>query len=122
MIITTHSKGLVLTDEEKAYIQTKVETLAKYADRIKDDSSELRTDIVRKDTKSSSDAVTCVITMTIPKSTLRAEAHGALVKEAFDLAKPKLKQQIDTYKEKIHHGSATKTRKSCCRMKTEAVA
>lgn len=101
MMITIHSKGLHLSDEERVYIEQKMEKVSHLAKRLQDDASEIHVDVSHDQTKSVEDEITCVITVTVPRSTLHAEASGEKVTKAVDLAKQKLLPQIEKYKEKF---------------------
>ena len=101
MMITINTKGLHISDTDREYIETKMEKITTLAKRLKDESSEIHVDVQHDQTKDAHDEITCLITVTIPKSTLRAEAHGGLVTEAVDLAKKKLLPQIEKYKTKF---------------------
>ncbi|MBT4936883.1 ribosome-associated translation inhibitor RaiA [Candidatus Peregrinibacteria bacterium] len=101
MQIHTQAHGLKLTEEDREYIDMKMEKITTLSKRLKDDSSEIRVDIYHSPTKASDDEIRCTITLHIPKNTLRAESHGSKVHEALDLAKQKLIPQIEVYKEKF---------------------
>lgn len=101
MKINIHAKGLHLSEQETQYIDQKMEKVTSLAKRLKDESSEIRVEIDLNDTKSKDQAITCVITLFVPRSTIRGEAHGKLVTEAVDLAKQKLIPQIEAYKAKL---------------------
>ena len=103
MKILIHTKKLTLTEEEQAYIEKKMEKISDLSKRIKDESSEIKVEIDRDDTKATEDSLSCAITIIIPKETLRAESHGTFVKEVVDIAKKKLIPQIEKYKEKFSH-------------------
>ena len=101
MIIDIHAKGMQLTDEEREYIETKMEKITQLAKRMKDESSVIRVEIHHDKTKSKEDEITCIITITIPKDTLRSEVQASIVTEAVDKAKKMLIPQIEKYKEKF---------------------
>jgi ribosomal subunit interface protein len=98
-----HIQGhkLKISQSETDYIHQKMEKIIRLAHRLKDDSSEIRVDVYHKTTKSPEDAISCTITLYVPKATLRGESHGNKVCESIDLAKQKLIPQIEAYKEKF---------------------
>lgn len=98
-----HIQGhkLKISQSENDYIHQKMEKIIKLAHRLKDDSSEIRVDVYHHASKAPEDAISCTITLYVPKATLRGESHGNQVCESIDLAKQKLIPQIATYKEKF---------------------
>lgn len=100
MKINLYAKGLVLTDTETSYINSKMEKLSSMAKRIQDSSSEIRVDVIHEQTRDKSDSITCVITMYVPGSTLRVKENGTKVNEATDKAQEAMFPQIEKYKSK----------------------
>lgn len=100
MQIQIRSKDLSLTDAQKEYIQSKVDKLATYAERIRDESSEIRVEIERSKSKNLDEKYVCQITMFVPGAVLRAETKETTVEAVADSAEQKLITQIERYKSK----------------------
>jgi ribosomal subunit interface protein len=101
MKIRIYEKDIKLTLKEEEYVQTKMEKLMTMAKRIKDESTELRVDIRKKETKDKDDSITCVITLYVPKDTLRVSENGSKINEAVDKAQETMFPQIEKYKAKF---------------------
>lgn len=100
MQISIHSKNLTLGAGQKDYIQVKVEKLASLADRIKDESSEIKVEIDKSKSKYHDQKIVCEITMFVPGAVLRSETKEASVEASVDEAEAKLITQIERYKSK----------------------
>ena len=101
MKINIHAKGFHIKEDETQYVNQKMEKITNLAKRLKDESSEIKVEIDKNDTKKKEETITCIITLFIPHSTIRGVAKGMLVKETVDLAKQKLIPQIEEYKAKL---------------------
>lgn len=93
------------TDEQKDYISKKIEHLAKFADRVSDESTEVHVNVKENKLKTTDNNVTVEITMFVPHAIIRAEVNGVTVEEAIDLCEEKLRKQIERYKGKLHRRS-----------------
>lgn len=100
MQVTLHSRDLDLPDAQKEYIYSKVDKLANFADRIKDESSEIKVEIKTSKSKNVNQKYVCQITIFVPNSVLRAETKEATIEAAVDAAEQKLISQIERYKAK----------------------
>lgn len=98
--ITHLEKGYIFTDNDRKFLAKKVGRLARYCSRIQDESSEIRVETIARDTKKEKDSVKVMITLTLPKKTLRAESRRGEALEAVDRCCEKLEGQIELYKEK----------------------
>lgn len=100
MQVQIRSKDLDLTDAQKDYVQSKVDKLANYAERIRDESSEIRVEIEQSKSKNLDEKYVCQITMFVPGAVLRAETKESTVEAVADSAEQKLIAQIERYKSK----------------------
>lgn len=87
-----------LNDKAKAYLETKLDHLRKYSERIGDESSLCRVEFEQKKLKSQGYCVRCEVTLSIPQAVIRAEVSGTAVEEVIDRALLKLRRQIERYK------------------------
>lgn len=102
MQIQIFSNSVTLGDNQKDYINEKIENLKKYEERIADEASIVRVDVEMTKVKSGDQKIVTQITMYVPNAVIRAEVNGATVEETIDLAEEKLKKQIERYKTKKH--------------------
>lgn len=91
-----------LTEEQQTTITEKIEHLAKYCERIGDDSTSVRVDIEPNKVKTDDKHVSFQATLFVPHAVLRAEVEAVTVEEALDLAFEKLQKQVERYKGKQH--------------------
>ena len=98
--IKTHHINLAESQDEM--IRSKVKHLATLAERIKDESSEIKVDLSHDHTRAKEDAYSCTITMFIPNDTLRAEAYNSTLENSVDDVISKIKPQIKHYKSKFN--------------------
>lgn len=99
MQIEHFEKGLTYTDKELLAVARRIGKLATYCSRLKDESSVIRVEAEKRDTKKESDMVKVMITIELPKKQFRAESRKAGVVEAFDRAAEKIEPQLIRYKE-----------------------
>ncbi len=99
MHIEHFEKGLTYTDKELLAVARKIGKMATYCGRLKDESSIIRVEAERRDTKKEKDAIKVMITVELPKKQFRAESRKAAVVEAFDRAIEKIEPQLIRYKE-----------------------
>lgn len=102
MITNIHTKNLTLSDDQKAYIESKVEKLLNYSAHAADESTEIRVEINEIGLHSAQPMIEIQVTMFVPQSIIRAEDKGKIVEEATDKVVEKLKKQIERYKSKMH--------------------
>jgi ribosomal subunit interface protein len=100
MNIQHFERGLHFSADELILVAKKLGKLATYCKRIKDESSLIRVETERRNTKKDRDQVKAMITVELPGKTLRAESRRNKVVEAIDRAVEKLEPQIKKYKEK----------------------
>ncbi len=113
MHIEHFEKGLKYTDKELLAVARKIGKLATYCSRLKDESSVIRVEAERRDTKKEKDSVKVMITIELPKKQFRAESRKADVVEAFDRAAEKIEPQLVKYKElNSRKGRAQRSRSS----------
>ncbi|MFH1012327.1 MAG: ribosome-associated translation inhibitor RaiA [Candidatus Peregrinibacteria bacterium] len=108
MQIKINTQHLHLYPQQEALVLKKVEHLTTLADRLTDESSQVRVDLAHEESRRSEDAYDCRITFFVPQDTLRAEAHGDTLVNALDEVIDKIKTQIEHYKAKIHRVSKRK--------------
>lgn len=103
MQIKMHSQHVDLSEEREAYIRDKFEKVTHWADRLSDESVEIKVDLIHQAAKKREDAYECHLTIYVPHDTLRAEAHSDSLESAVDDVIEKIKTQIERYKDKEHH-------------------
>ncbi len=110
MQIKIHEHHVTLGEERKEYIEAKLENLAHLADRLNDESTEIKLELEHIDSRQSEDAYTAKLTIFPPHgNSMRAEAHSDNLESAVDSTLDKIKPQIEHYKAKLHHmGDRTK--------------
>ena len=103
MEIKIHSQHMELSAAQKEAIEAKCSKLAQFANRVSDDSSEIRDDVAHEASKRPEDAYVCKLTLFVPHDTLRAEARDSSLENAVDDVLEKIKAPIEHYKDKTHH-------------------
>lgn len=103
MQIKIHNKHMQLSSEQMELIEAKVAHLTDLADRIKDESSEIRVDLSHEQSRAAEDAYECHLTLFVPHATLRAESRAESLENVVDQVIEKMKPQIEKYKAKEHH-------------------
>jgi ribosomal subunit interface protein len=103
MQIKITSQNISLSKDQEDLIRSKVEKLATYAGKIYDESTEIKVEILHEHSKKPEQAYGCILTIFVPKSTLRAEARMESVRSVVDEAIEKIKSQIEHYKAKLLH-------------------
>lgn len=108
MEIKLHTRDVFLGKEREKVIRKKFEKLGKFADRVKDESTEIRVELVHEEVKKNEEAYVCVLTLFVPQSTLRAESRSGSLETAVDEVLEKIKGPIEHYKDKTQHISDRK--------------
>ncbi len=103
MNVQHFEKGLHYSDQEFLVMARKIGKLATYCERIKDESSFIRIEAEKRETKKDRDQVKVMISVELPGKKLRAESRRNKVLEAIDRCVEKLEPQIKKYKE-MHTG------------------
>ena len=78
----------------------KVGRLSRYCGKMMDESSIMKVETVSRDTKKQRDSVKVMISITLPKKTMRAESRKVKALDAIDRCCEKLEAQLKKYKEK----------------------
>jgi len=102
MKIQLFSQSITLGDNQKEYLESKIDNLKKYGERVADEATIVRVDVKKNKVKSGEEKIVTQITMYVPSAVIRAEVNGSTVEETIDLAVEKLKKQIERYKTKKH--------------------
>ncbi|MBI5411626.1 ribosome-associated translation inhibitor RaiA [Candidatus Peregrinibacteria bacterium] len=102
MQINLVAQNITLGERQKKTIEEKIQKLQKYADRIGDESTEVKVEISHTKTKKADDSITCQITIFAPRAVIRSETRKADVDLAIDRAYGKLITQIERYKARLH--------------------
>ena len=108
-----YEKGYVYTSREFLLLAKKIGRMARYCQRIKDESSLITVETFSRDTKKRKDSVKVVVMLTLPKASLRAESRRPDALDALDRCLEKLEHQIERYKEV--HGSRGKSARRAIR-------
>ncbi len=103
MNIQHFEKGLFYTDVDLLQVARKIGKLATYCKRLKDESSWIRVEAERRETKKERDQVKVTLTVQLPRKMFRAESRQLRAVEAVDRCVEKLEPQILKYKE-LHTG------------------
>lgn len=108
MKLKIHTRGVRLAEKQEKAIREKFSKLTKFADRIGDESSEMKVDLEYEDARRKEDAYLCILTLFVPQDTLRAESRSSSLETAIDEVLEKIKGPIEYYKDKIQHISDRK--------------
>lgn len=108
MEIKIHTRDVRLGVEREQEIRERFGKLTKFADRIGDESTEIRVDLIHEESRKKEDAYSCILTLFVPQDTLRAEGRSASLETAIDEVLEKIKGPIERYKDKLHHISDRK--------------
>lgn len=103
MKINIHAKHLDLGPTQEDLVRQKFEKLVHLANRIDDESTEIRVDLEHEESRRQEDAYLCKLTLFVPGDTLRAEARGTTLEDCVDSVVEKIKGPISKYKEKTQH-------------------
>ncbi len=99
MNIQHFEKGLHYSNDEFLMLARKLGKLATYCKRLKDEASFIRVEAEKRETKKDRDQVKVMITIELPRKTLRAESRRNDLIEAVDRCTEKLEPQLKKYKE-----------------------
>jgi len=99
MNIQHFEKGLQYNDRQLLQIARKVGKLATYCKCVKDESSAIRVEAERRNTKKTRDSMKVTVTVELPGKVLRAESRRPDPVEGVDRCIEKLEPQIKRYKE-----------------------
>jgi len=102
MQIQIISQSVSLGDNQKEYIETKIDNLKKYEERVSDEATRVRVDVEMTKVRSGDQKIKTQVTMYLPNSVIRSEVNGMTVEETVDLSVEKLRKQIERYKTKKH--------------------
>jgi putative sigma-54 modulation protein len=108
MEIKILTRDVHLGKEREKVIRQKFEKLTKFADRIADESTEIRVELAHEESKKKEEAYICVLTLFVPNDTMRAESRNASLETAVDDVLEKIKGPISHYKDKTQHISEKK--------------
>lgn len=99
MHIEHFEKGIRYNDKELLILARRIGKMATYCGRLKDESSVIRVEAERRESKKQNDSVKVMITITLPQKVLRAESRKKTAVEALDRVVEKLEPQLLKYKE-----------------------
>ncbi|MBU0727531.1 ribosome-associated translation inhibitor RaiA [Patescibacteria group bacterium] len=102
MNIKIHTQHLNLAESQEEMLYAKFEKLITYADRLSDESAEMKVNLSFEKSKKPEDAYLCELTIFVPMDTLRAESRDESLSNVVDDVIEKMKSQIEHYKAKIH--------------------
>ncbi|MDB4978517.1 MAG: sigma 54 modulation protein/ribosomal protein [Candidatus Peribacteria bacterium] len=101
MNVQHFEKGMDYTADEFLIMARKIGKMATYCKKLTDPSSFIRVEAERRSTKKERDQVKVMVTVELPKKTLRAESRRPTALDAIDRCMEKLEPQIKRYKEKM---------------------
>jgi len=99
MQVQHFEKGMHYSDAELVLLAKKVGRLATYCKRLKDEASFIRVEAERRETKKARDSVKVMLTVELPRKTLRAESRRERLLDAVDRCVEKVEPQLKRYKE-----------------------
>lgn len=108
MEVKIQTREVHLGKRQESAIRQKFVKLSKFADRIGDESTEIRVELVHSETRKKEDSYLCVLTMFVPQDTLRAESRSDSLETAIDEVLEKIKAPIERYKDKTNRISKRK--------------
>ncbi|MBU0706269.1 HPF/RaiA family ribosome-associated protein [Patescibacteria group bacterium] len=103
MEIKILTRDVYLSAEREKVIRGKFAKLTRFADRIGDESTEIRVDLAHEESRKKEDAYICILTLFVPQDTLRAESRSNSLETAIDDVLEKIKGPIEYYKNKTRH-------------------
>jgi len=103
MNINIVERNINLSEERRAMIKDKVSKLSHLADRVQDESTEIKIEVEHEESRVADEQDICKITIFVPQDTLRAEARSDSLINALDDAISKINPQLERYKDKMHH-------------------
>lgn len=103
MEVKIQTRGLKLYRKQEDALRKKFEKLSKFADRIGDESTEIKVDLAHETSRKKDDAYVCTLTLFVPQDTLRAESRSSTLETAVDEVLEKIKGPIEYYKNKVQH-------------------
>jgi len=92
-------KNISLNDDQKDYIEKKINNLTKLAKRIDDESSQTTIEVEKL--SSSPHRISLIVNVKVPAHLFRAEIEAKKIEEAIDICEEKLRSQIEKYKAKF---------------------
>lgn len=97
MVFDYHTDGCTITDEDKKLIESKLKKLAKFDNRMTDESVKVHVEVVRG-VRHNKPNYGIRTQFTIPGGSLRAEASGKTISDAIDEVERKFRAQIEKLK------------------------
>lgn len=107
MQVSIVQKHINLSEDQKNYVQDKIENLKHLSQRVDDESTQVRVDVELNSMKTTNKNTSLQVTMFVPHAVVRAEVMAVSPEEGIDLAVEKLKKQIERYKGKQHRRDQT---------------
>lgn len=102
MNIIINQKNITLSDSQLEFVNKKIEKLSKLSNAVKDESSEIKINISKHDTKQEEDQIEVSINLSLPMQDINAISRGITPEAALIDAREKIIVQLDKYKEKHH--------------------
>lgn len=99
MQVLHFEKDFHYTDRDLLTVARKIGKLATHCRRLKDEGSSIRVEVEARETKKANDQIKMMITVTLPRKTMRAESRKPTVVECADRCVEKLEPQLTKYKE-----------------------
>lgn len=87
-----------LGEAQENFIREKIEHLAKHSERMQDEATFVRVDVVQNKIKTSDENVVVEVTIQVPHGLIRAESSGISMEEALRSVCEKLEVQVEKYK------------------------
>lgn len=94
-----------LGEAQENFIKEKIEHLINHADRMSDEATFIRVDVLQNKIKTSDKKMVVQITIKVPHGLIRAEDSGVSMEEALRCVCEKLDRQIEKYKAFNEHRS-----------------
>jgi ribosomal subunit interface protein len=103
MQIRLLAQHINLNKTQEDRVREKIGKLAKFADPISSEASEIKIEISFEDSKNPEQAYNCILTLFVPHDVLRAESRKESLDSSVDEVIEKIKSQIEYYKAKVYH-------------------
>ena len=105
MRVEHFEKGISYSADDLILLAKKIGRLATYCRFLKDESSSIRVEATRRDTKKDGDQIKVMISVRLPKENFFVDSRKNNVLDAVDSCIEKLEDQVKRYKE-MHTGRA----------------
>lgn len=93
--------GFSLEDQQKEYIERKLEVLQRYSQNISEETMDIDVSVIFNESLGQDEKYDLKVVVSVPGASFRSEVQALSPEEGVDLIHDKLKRQIDRYKSKF---------------------